>query len=64
MSDCSNSSTPANWIPNQPVIMPPPNTYPLLQERLNSIEQNNNGMSWYLAFQKPKQECLTESSRE
>lgn len=58
MSDCSNSSTPANWMPGQPVIMPPPSTYPLLQERLNSIEQNNNGMSWYLAFQEPRQECL------
>lgn len=58
MSDCSNSSTPANWMPDQPVIMPAPSTYPLLQERLNSIEHNNNGMSWYLAFQEPKQECL------
>ena len=58
MSDCSNSSTPANWMPGQPVIMPPPSTYPLLQERLNSIEQSNNGMSWYLAFQEPKPKCL------
>lgn len=60
MSDCSNSSTPANWLPGQPVIMPPPPTYPLLQERLNYIKQNNNGMSWYLAFQEPNQKCLAE----
>lgn len=58
MADCSNSSTPANWMPGQPVIMPAPSTYPLLQERLNSIKKNNNGMSWYLAFQEPKQKCL------
>lgn len=58
MSDCNHSSTPANWLPGQPVIAPPPTTYPMLQERLNSIRQNNNGMSWYLSFETPKQECL------
>ena len=63
MSDCSKSSTPVNWIPGQPVIMPAPQTFPLLQERLNYINQNNNGMSWYLAFQEPKQECLNEENR-
>ena len=61
MSDCSKSSIPANWFPNQPVIMPPPNTYPLLQERENYIEQNNNGMSWYLAFQEPDEKCSLDS---
>ena len=62
--DCSKSSTPANWLPNQPVIMPAPRTFPLLQERLNYINQNCNGMSWYLAFQEPKQECLNEINCE
>ena len=60
MSDCNHSSTPANWIPGQPVIMPSPRTYPLLQERLNYINQNNNGMNWYLAFEDPKTECLSQ----
>ena len=64
MTDCTNASTPANWMPGQPVIMPPPNTFPLLQERLNDIEQNNNGMSWYLSFQEPKQKCLNESTEK
>lgn len=60
MSDCNHSSTPANWIPGQPVIMPSPRTYPLLQERWNYINQNNNGMNWYLAFEEPKTECLSQ----
>jgi len=64
MSDCTKSSTPVNWIPRQPVIQPPPRTYPLLQERLNSIEQKSNGMSWYLTFQEPKNECLTETTEK
>lgn len=57
ISDCANSSTPANWMPGQPVIMPAPQTYPLLQERLNYINQNNNGMSWYLSFKQPPEIC-------
>lgn len=59
MADCSNASTPANWFPNQPVITPPPSTYPSLQERLFS---NNQGMSWYLTFKEPNQECLETSA--
>ncbi len=61
VSECSKSSTPANWFPSQPVIMPSPNTYPLLQDRLNYINKNCNGMNWYLAFQEPKNECLIKS---
>ena len=63
MSDCTRASTPVNWIPGHPIIQSSPRTYPLLQERLNSIEKNQNGMNWYLAFQEPKQECLTEDTQ-
>ena len=49
MSDCTHSATPANWMPNQPVIQASPHTYPLLQERLEYINKNQNGMNWYLA---------------
>ena len=61
-SDCASSPIPANWMPGQAVIQSPPRTFPLLQERLNYIEQNNSGMSWYLNFQEPKQDCLTEKT--
>ena len=61
MTECSNASIPVNWLPGQPVIQPPPRTYPILQERLNFIEQNKNGMNWYLTFQEPKKECLTKT---
>jgi len=57
MSDCTKSSIPVNWLPGQPVIQSPPKTYPLLQERLTSIERNNSGMNWYLSFQDPKEQC-------
>ena len=63
MSDCSKGSTPANWMPGQPVIMSPPKTYPQLQERLNYIEQNNNGMSWYLSFKEPPKICENNNDK-
>ena len=64
ISQCNKLSTPANWIPGQPLIMPSPKTYMELQTRMQYIQQNKNGMSWYLAFEKPKQECLNKSKEE
>ena len=54
MADCSNGSTPVNWIPGQPVIVPVPQTYPELVERKKSVEENGNGLSWYLTFKEPE----------
>ena len=58
MADCSNASTPANWIPGQPVALQTPQTYPELVERKKYIEENNNGISWYLSFKEPDEKCL------
>ena len=58
MADCSNASTPANWIPGQPVALQAPQTYPELVERKKYIEENNNGISWYLSFKEPDEKCL------
>ena len=62
MADCSNSSTPANWIPNQPVIIPPPKTFQALKERNEEIQKNKNGISWYLSFKKSPTKCLKDSN--
>lgn len=57
MADCSNGSTAANWMPGQPVIVPPPHTFCELEERQNSINENRNGISWYLSFKEPPEIC-------
>lgn len=57
IADCSNGSTPANWMPGNPVIIPSPQTFCGLQERVNEIEKNKNGISWYLSFKEPSKEC-------
>ena len=58
MAECAKGSTAANWMPGQPVIIPPPKTFCELQERNEEIEKNKNGISWYLSFKKPGEECL------
>ncbi len=61
MADCTKGSTAANWMPNQPVIMPPPKTFEQLQLRNQQIEKNQNGISWYLSFKQPEQTCIKDS---
>lgn len=58
MADCSKGSTAANWLPNQPVIVPVPKTYEQLEERVQSVNENRNGISWYLSFKEPPEECI------
>ena len=57
MADCMKSSTPANWMPNQPVIMPIPKTFEELQEKNNYIQENRNWINWYLSFEEPTEQC-------
>ena len=52
-ADSNNQMTPANWMPCEQMIVPMPQTFETLQERMRSIDQNRNGMSWYLSFKNP-----------
>lgn len=61
MADCAKASTGANWIPNQPLIVPMPQNYNQLEERVESINKNRNGISWYLSFKEPPKECVKEN---
>lgn len=56
-ADCNKASTPANWIPGEPIIVPKPNTYSELEERIKEIKENRNGMTWYLSFKESSEEC-------
>lgn len=58
MADCAEASTPVNWFPGQPVIVPMPQTFPELVKRKKFIEENKNGISWYLSFKEPEEKCL------
>ena len=56
VADANQASIPANWVPCQPVILPPPQTFAQLEERKKEIAENRNGINWYLALKTPK-EC-------
>lgn len=57
VADCNKASTPANWIPGQPIIKPAPTTFKGLQERNKEIEKNRNGINWYLTLKKEDPNC-------
>lgn len=59
IADCNQASTPANWMPCEPVILPPPQTFMALQERMSEIQKQKNGMNWYLSFKTP-QNCIED----
>ena len=58
VADCNKCMTPANWCPNEPMIVPMPQTFCELEERLQSIQKNQNGFNWYLSFKNPQECCL------
>ena len=57
-SEESKGSTPANWVPCEPIIVAPPKTFTELEARNAEISKNRNGMGWYLSFKEPKK-CIT-----
>ena len=63
VADCNNQMAPANWMPNEPMIVPMPQTFAQLQERNESIQRHQNGMNWYLSFKNPEKLCLNEDCK-
>jgi alkyl hydroperoxide reductase subunit AhpC len=57
VADCNKASTPANWVPGQPIIKPAPTTFKELQSRVEEIKRDKNGMSWYLSFKESEEKC-------
>ena len=59
-ADANNQMAPANWVPCDPMIVPAPETFNMLQKRVSDMEQEGNGMSWYLNFKNPNN-CQTRT---
>lgn len=62
-ADCNNGATPANWIPNDPIIQLAPKTYEELEKRNQGILKNKNGISWYLSYNQPTKECIEKTKQ-
>ena len=63
VADSNNVAMPANWVPCEPIIVPSPTTFDALLERNNQINQNRNGLNWYLSFKQPENCRQIENSR-
>lgn len=63
IADENSGSTPANWVPCEPMVISPPKTFEELLQRNEEIRQNKNGMSWYLSFKNP-QNCNVIDNNE
>ena len=65
VADSNEASTPANWVPCEPVILLPPQTFMALQERMAEIQKQRNGMNWYLSFKNPAncENCIEEKKQ-
>lgn len=63
VSDENDKMAPANWMPCEPMIMPMPQTFSDLQSRIKQIEQEKNGMSWYLSFRQPEKFKLDKNNQ-
>ena len=60
VADCNNQMSPVNWMKNEPMIVPMPQTFAQLQERNENIMKQQNGMNWYLSFKNPEKLCINE----
>lgn len=63
IADCNKGAIPANWCPYEPMIVPVPQTFQGLEERMNESNKNRNGFNWYLSFKQPE-ECQNRSIEE
>ena len=63
VADSNKAATPANWVPCEPIIEPIPQTFDGLLTRANEINQNRNGMNWYLSFKQPEN-CIKLNQNE
>ena len=56
-------ATPANWRLGEPIINPIPTTFCGLEERVQNVKNDKNGMSWYLSFKQPQRCQLGDENR-
>ena len=52
MSDATKVATPANWMPGEDVIVPPPGSCGVAKERMQSTEAGLTKLDWFLVLKK------------
>lgn len=57
-ADCDNIATPANWMPGDDVILPPPGTCGAAMERVDQAYENQYCLDWFLCFRQTN--CIND----
>lgn len=50
MTEENQTATPADWMPGDDVILPPPNTCDQAAQRMEKVNENMYCLDWFLAF--------------
>lgn len=53
-SDSEQVATPANWMPGEDVIIPPPGSCGIAKERMEKKEEGKYCLDWFMCFRKAK----------
>ncbi len=61
-ADCENIATPANWMPYDDVILPPPGTCGAALERVEQANENHYCLDWFLCFRQSN--CMSCNNNE
>jgi peroxiredoxin (alkyl hydroperoxide reductase subunit C) len=63
-TDAFKVSTPADWMPGEPVIEPSPQNTTALQKRINNKNKNIDVQSWYLTFRNLSENKIYEKIKK
>lgn len=50
-ADCDNVATPANWMPGDDVILPPPGSCGAAKERMAQVNEHVYCLDWFMCFE-------------
>lgn len=53
-SDSDGVATPANWMPGDDVIIPPPGSCGAAKERVETVEEDKYCLDWFMCFRREK----------
>jgi len=63
ISEKCKGATPANWTMGNPIINAVPQTFAELEEKSEIVNNNKNGISWYLNF-KSTEDCIENKNNK
>jgi peroxiredoxin (alkyl hydroperoxide reductase subunit C) len=61
-ADSEKATTPADWIPGEDVMLPPPGTCSAASDRIEKVNENMYCLDWFLGFKQTN--CITSQETE